>query len=85
MNLTESGPGVRAISSAEAAMAPNNCARQKSTNRTGLIIPTSNRAKLTFGLNRPPVTRKNNQADTSKLNPIAVEVYMTCSILEAPP
>lgn len=42
-------------------MAPINWAIQNRTNRIGLMIPRSTRAKLTFGLNNPPVTRKKSQ------------------------
>jgi hypothetical protein len=52
-------------------------------NRTGLITPTKRRDKDTLGLKRPPVTRKNNHAEVSKLNPIEDEIYSTCWMLEA--
>ena len=81
-NFTESGPGVSASISPDAAIAPVICATQYSTNLTGRMTPTSNKARLMFGLKRPPVTRKNNHADTSKLSPIHVEMYITCSTVE---
>lgn len=51
-------------------MAPTSCAMQNITKRTGDITPHSSSAKLTFGLNNPPVTRKNIHAEMSKLSPI---------------
>ena len=82
IDFTESGPGVSASISADAAIAPSICAMQYSRNLTGRMTPTSNNARLTLGLKRPPVTRKNNHADTSKLSPIHVEMYMTCSTVD---
>lgn len=41
-----------------------------------MITPHSNSAVETLGLKRPPVARKNNQADTSKDRPIEAEIYL---------
>ena len=71
-HLYASGPGVSASTMPAAATAPANCAMQYSTNRTGPMQPRRRRARLTSGLKSPPVARKKNQAETSKLSPKAV-------------
>lgn len=83
--LTDKGPGVSAMINADAAMAPSSWAMQYRTNRTGLITPMSMRARETLGLKRPPVIRKKSQAETSKLRPMQVDIYITCSTVEEEP
>jgi hypothetical protein len=74
-HLYESGPGVSASTMPAAAIAPVNCATQYKPKRTGPMTPTRRSARLTSGLNRPPVARKKNQAETSRLSPNAVAMY----------
>jgi len=82
--LTDRGPDVRARINPDAAMAPNIWAMQNNTNRRGSISPTRRRARVMFGLNGPPVTRKKSHAETRRLRPMDVEIYRTCSIANPP-
>lgn len=72
--FTDNGAEVKDQTMADAAIAPANCAMQYKTKRTGPMLPTKRSASETLGLNRPPVTRKNNQADTSRLMPMLVAI-----------
>lgn len=42
--------------------------------------PMSVRARVTAGLNRPPLIRKNTQAQTARLNPKDNEMYSNAPI-----
>ena len=68
------GPGVSPSMMAAAAIAPVICAMQYRTKRVGPMQPQRRSARLTSGLKSPPVARKKNQAETSKLSPNAVAI-----------
>jgi len=48
----------------------------------GEALPQRNRASETFGLNNPPVMRKNSQALTRSERPILVAIYIFLLMLE---
>lgn len=81
-HLTDSGAEVNERKMAAPAIAPSNWATQYSTKRTGANAPTNRSASEMFGLKRPPVTRKKSHADTRRLKPIDVAIYITCSVVE---
>ena len=61
-------------------MAPTICAMMTTAARVYVRHPTSVRAKVTAGLNRPPLIRKNTHAQTARLNPNDNEMYINAPI-----
>lgn len=50
-------------------MAPTICAMATTAARVYVKQPMSVRARVTAGLNKPPLMRKNTHAQTARLNP----------------
>lgn len=61
-------------------MAPTICAMMTTAARVYVRQPTSVRARVTAGLNRPPLIRKNTHAQTARLNPNDKEMYSNAPI-----
>ena len=63
-----------------AVMAPRICAMNTTAARVYVRQPMSVRARVTAGLNRPPLMRKNTHAHTARLNPNEREIYSNAPI-----
>ena len=61
-------------------MAPTICAMTTTAARVYVRQPTSVRARVTAGLNRPPLIRKNTHAQTARENPNDNEIYSNAPI-----
>jgi len=62
--------------------APTNCAIQYSMKRTSLTVPTNSIVSEMFGVKTPKMTQKKSHADTRRLKPMDVTMYITCSVME---
>ena len=61
-------------------MAPTICAMVTTAARVYVRQPTSVKARVTAGLNSPPLIRKNTHAQTARLNPNDNEIYSNAPI-----